>query len=422
MDKISINDLPRIKKELVGYKLTFNSNGTVKFNNKNNEIVYELNDYITMVNELSMPDYNNCILNIDASIAKYFGIDSEYQSNLLVDEILASKKYKHIAIMLLDGMGTYIINNNLEENSFLRMHKICDIKAVYPPTTACAVPALCSGLEPLKTGWVGWSNYFSEVNKFVVMFRNLDYFSDEPVGINVEKDILPYKKFYQDFNTNVFELGPSFTPSNCQSFEEMCERYINEVNNKESSFCYLYWGEPDTMMHINGAYSNEAKAEIKQMDNTLNKMYENLPKDTLIIITADHGHIDVKPIYLANFKDILSLLDRVPSNEGRCAFFKVKPFRKRKFVKLFNEYFADYFTLFTKKEFIEEGYLGNSLNDENYKIKSFIGDYVAVAKKNYYFNFDPVISSEEYDEMVFKSHHAGITANEMVIPLVVMKK
>ena len=24
MDKISINDLPRIKKELVGYKLTFN--------------------------------------------------------------------------------------------------------------------------------------------------------------------------------------------------------------------------------------------------------------------------------------------------------------------------------------------------------------------------------------------------------------
>ena len=76
---------------------------------------------------------------------------------------------------------------------------MCDINAVYPPTTACAVPALCSGLEPIKTGWVGWSNYFSEVNKFVVMFRNLDYFSDEPVGIDIANDILPYKKFYQDF-------------------------------------------------------------------------------------------------------------------------------------------------------------------------------------------------------------------------------
>ena len=121
-------------------------------------------------------------------------------------------------------------------------------------------------------------------------------------------------------------------------------------------------------------------------------------------------------------KDILSLLVRVPSNEGRCAFFKVKPFRKRKFVKLFNEYFADYFTLMTKKDFIEEGYLGESLECKNSKLDSFIGDYVAIAKKNYYFNFDPLVSSEEKDEMVFKGHHAGITEDEMVIPLIIMKK
>ena len=324
--------------------------------------------------------------------------------------------------MLLDGMGSYIIKNNLGEESFLRTHKVCDINAVYPPTTACAIPALCSGIEPLKTGWVGWSNYFSEVNKFVVMFRNLDYFSNEPVMIDIEKNILPYKKFYQDFNTAVFELGPSFTPSNCQTFEEMCERYVDETKKRESSFCYMYWSEPDTTLHINGAYSKEAKEEIKKMDDILRKMEAKLPEDTLVIITADHGHIDVNPIYLANFKDILSLLVRVPSNEGRCAFFKVKPFRKRKFVKLFNEYFADYFTLMTKKDFIEEGYLGNSINEENYKLTSFIGDYVAIAKKNYYFNFDPVLASLEFDEMIFKSHHAGITENEMVIPFVVMKK
>ena len=422
MDKISINDLPRIKKELVGYKLTFNSNGTVKFRKNDSEIVYELKDYINVSNKLYMPNYNNCILNVDASISKYYGVNPKYDTFSALDNILASNKYKHIAIMLLDGMGSYIIKNNLDEDSFLRTHKICDINAVFPPTTACAVPALCSGIEPLKTGWVGWSNYFTEVNKFVVMFRNVDYFSNEPVEINVAENVLPYKKFYQDFNTKVFELGPSFTPSNCQSFEEMCERYINEIKNKETSFCYMYWDDPDKVMHINGAFSKEAKTEIKQMDDILRTMEANLPDDTLVVITADHGHIDVNPIYLANFKDILSLLVRVPSNEGRCAFFKVKPFRKRKFVKLFNEYFADYFTLITKKDFIEEGYLGNNINEENYKIASFVGDYVAIAKKNYYFNFDPVLACEEFDKMVFKSHHAGITENEMIIPFVVMKK
>ena len=178
---------------------------------------------------------------------------------------------------------------NKKIDSFIKQNKICDINAVYPPTTACAVPALCSGVEPLKTGWVGWSNYFSEVDKYVVMFRNLEYYSNEPVSINIEKDILPYKKFYEDFDTYKFELGPSFTPSNCQSFLEMCDRYIEETKDKKSSFCYMYWTEPDTVMHINGAYSIEAKNELKMMDETLKKMHERLSDDTLIIITADHG-------------------------------------------------------------------------------------------------------------------------------------
>ena len=254
------------------------------------------------------------------------------------------------------------------------------------------------------------------------MFRNQEYFSGEAVDINIEKNILPYKKFYQDFNTYTFELGPSFTPSKCETFKEMCDKYIDEIKKHDSSFCYMYWTEPDTTMHINGAYSKEAKTTLKDIDDILRKMKQDLPEDTLLIITADHGHIDVKPIYLANFKDILSLLVRLPSNEGRCAFFKVKPFKKKKFVKLFNSYFADYFTLLSKKDFIEEGYLGNNINEVNYKIDSFIGDFVAIGKKNYYFNFDPITSCESLDEMIFKSHHAGITANEMVIPFIVVKK
>jgi predicted AlkP superfamily pyrophosphatase or phosphodiesterase len=184
----------------------------------------------------------------------------------------------------------------------------------------------------------------------------------------------------------------------------------------------MYWSEPDTCMHINGAYSVEAKEILSNMDNVLKKMSEKISDDTLVIITADHGHIDVKPIYLANFTDILSMLERMPSNEGRCAFFKVKERKKKSFEKLFISYFGDYFSLLTKEEFIEEGYLGEDINNKNYKLDSFIGDYVAIAKKNYYFNFDPLISNELQDEMIFKSHHAGITENEMIIPLIVMKK
>ena len=344
MELISINDLPRLRKKLKDYNLTYNQNGFVKFSKDNEELTFKLDDYISKTPDLFMPNYNNCILNVDASISRYFGVESKYKSNEILDEILQNEKYKHIAIMLLDGMGSYIIDGNLCDASFVKTNKICDINAVYPPTTACAVPALCSGLEPLNTGWVGWSNYFSEVGKYVIMFRNVEYYSGSSLGINVERDILPYKKFYQDFESYKFELGPSFTPSNCQTFEEMCNRYIETVKDKEKSFCYMYWTEPDTCMHINGAYSIEAKKILTEMDNVLNKMSQRISDDTLIIITADHGHIDVKPIYLANFTDLLSLLERMPSNEGRCAFFMVKERKKRSFEKLFISYFGYYFT------------------------------------------------------------------------------
>ena len=416
MKTITINDLSRLNKQS---KIIANENGIVKLENNSS---YLLEDYFSFTNKLIMPNYNNSILAIDASISNYYGYDSKYNSFVELDDILSNKDYKHIAIMLLDGMGSYIIKNNLSEDSFIRQNKLCDYNAVFPPTTACAIPALCSGKEPLITGWVGWSNYFKEINKFVVMFRNQDYFTGENLNINVEKDIISYKKFYEDLPTYVFELGPSFTPSNCQTFEEMCQRYVEETKKHDKSFCYMYWSEPDTSLHINGAYSKEAKDVMNHMDNTLAKMSEEISSDTLVIITADHGHIDVKPIYLANFRDFLSLLERVPSNEGRCAFFKVKRGKKRHFIKLFNTYFGSYFVLLTKKEFIEEGYLGESVKEENYKVSDFIGDFVAIAKSNYYFNFNINCYNEEQDEMIFKSHHAGITANEMIIPLVLMKK
>ena len=172
MEKISINDLPKIKNELKGYRLTYNQEGIVKFISSNDIKEYELNDYITINEKLYMPNYDNCILNVDASLCKYYGIETKYKTFSELDSVLESKKYKHIAIMLLDGLGSYILRNNLLDNSFLKNHKVCDFNALFPPTTACCVPGLCSGIEPVETGWVGWSNYFSEVGKYVVMFRN----------------------------------------------------------------------------------------------------------------------------------------------------------------------------------------------------------------------------------------------------------
>lgn len=420
METISINDLYNLKESLgkKGYTFKENTNGKLVFFNNENTLEFLLNDYIDIQHKLLMPNYENCILNVVASVEKHYGFTPKYKTNSKIDEILNSKKYKHIAIMILDGMGSYIMRKNLSDESFLQTNKICDIRAVFPSTTACAIPATCSGLEPLKTGWVGWENYFKEIKEYVVMFRNIEYFSSKPLNINIERDILPYKKFYEKFNTNTFDLGPSFTPSNCKTIEELCNKYIQKTNELDSSFAYLYWDNPDMAMHEFGSYSQEAKNVLNNIDKALKDMSEKLSDDTLIIATADHGHIDCNPIYISKFKDIMSTLTRLPGNEGRAAFFKVTPFKKRKFEKLFNNYFGNYFALIKRKDFIEEGYLGPNYQEVNSHVIDFIGDYVAIAKSTYYFDFTP----DGNPNFIMKSHHAGITANEMVIPLIKIVK
>ena len=423
MKKILISDLHEVTKALEhdGYKFISHKKGIVTFMKGKESLQFALADYFDDQLKLLKPDYTNSSINIVASIRKYFGKKVEYATNPIVDELLASNQYKHISILLLDGLGSYMIRKNLAENSLLVSAKVSDISAVFPSTTACAVPALQSGHAPIKTGWLGWENYFKELNRHVVMFRNEDFYTGEKLDFNV-REKLPYRNFYDDLGVHSFELGPSFYPNGCQDFSELCNRFLTEIALHEQSVSYLYWGDPDYTMHETGAYSDDAKKTISQLDELLTQLKARLPEDTLLIVTADHGHIDVNPIYFTNFTDVTNTLSEIPSNEGRAAFFKVKLFHRLKFVKNFKKYFGEYFKLLTKEQFIDEGYLGLSKRKMNPYVSSFIGDYVAIATDHYYFNFNPDCYSKVDDQLVFKSHHAGMTANEMMVPLIIIKK
>lgn len=423
MKKILISDLHEVTKALEndGYKLESHRKGIVSFSKGKEKIEIALSDYIEDNLKVLKPNYENASINIVASIRKHFGKKPLYNTNPHIDELLETNKYNHVAVLLLDGMGSYILRKNLSEDSFLSTHKIADISAVFPSTTACAVPALQSGLAPIETGWLGWENYFKEINRHVIMFRNEDFYTGEKLTINV-KEKLPYDNFYSDLGVHAFELGPSFYPDGCETFAELCNRYLAEIALHDKSVSYLYWGEPDTTMHEMGAYSVEAKEKLEDINLMLAQLSERLPDDTLLIVTADHGHIDVKPIYFTNFTDITNTLVEIPSNEGRAAFFRVKLFHKMKFVKNFKKYFGEYFKLMNKDKFINEGYLGKAKRKSNPYVSAFIGDYVAIATDHYYFNFNPNYYSKEDDELVFKSHHAGMTANEMMVPLIIIKK
>ncbi|MCG2799058.1 MAG: alkaline phosphatase family protein, partial [Cellulomonas sp.] len=56
---------------------------------------------------------------------------------------------------------------------------------------------------------------------------------------------------------------------------------------------YLYWGDVDKAGHHHGWGSMQWGDEVAAVDAELSRLVRNVPKGTLVLVTADHGMVDV---------------------------------------------------------------------------------------------------------------------------------
>nr|HMM32852.1 hypothetical protein [Clostridia bacterium] len=135
--------------------------------------------------------------------------------------------------------------------------------------------------------------------------------------------------------------------------------------------------------------------------------------DAVVFLTADHGHIDVRYETLTDYPEITSMLYRPIAIEGRAAAFFVKPEHLDTFPVAFYARFGEAFLLLTKKEAMVNGLFGPG--KPHPRFEGFLGDYLAVAVS------DVALRQSELSHR-FLSAHAGLTDEEMLVPLVIVEK
>lgn len=86
---------------------------------------------------------------------------------------------------------------------------------------------------------------------------------------------------------------------------ELCSKIKLACENEGQNLISAYWDEPDHTIHYNGVKSNATYEVLKNIDDNLKKLAEEL-SDTLIIISADHGAVDVNEVYLKKLKNLMS--------------------------------------------------------------------------------------------------------------------
>lgn len=145
-------------------------------------------------------------------------------------------------------------------------------------------------------------------------------------------------------------------------------------------------------------------------------MCENISKDTLVMISADHGHKDIEKVYnILDYKELQECLFMPISLESRVVTFWVKEDMKQKFEERFNKIFGDEFWLITKEEFLNRNFLG--FGKKHGKIEDFLGNYIAMSTGS------SIIKIETYladGKPVKKSTHCGLTKDEMEVPLIII--
>ncbi len=363
------------------------------------------------------PDFNNNILNVSASLAEFLGCKNDYKTLPILNKALKNN-YKNIVFIIFDGLGINPLKINLKKDDFLNKNIKQTLTTVFPSTTTNATSTLLTNRPPLVHGMLGWSMYMSQLGKNVDVYPACDSRTGEKVDPQLINSRFRLQPYYKDAKTDyvISKVVPPYwkdgTESNIvnyQGLDEFLSKIENICQSKDKNFIYCYFSDIDQTMHKYGVSSNEAKAIITQVNDKMKLLCEKL-EDTLFILTADHGQVDIDGfVELYKDEELSSCLQTPPYLEPRAAAFKVKEGEKEKFEKLFLERYSQDFKLYTTSFLIKNGYFGERFIDN----EALLGDYIAICTNNKQFLV--------YNDMPrFKGNHSSLT-KEMLVPLIIIE-
>ena len=375
------------------------------------------------------PDYENSILNLITSILKYYNVETKHTSLKILDEKLNEKDYKNVVLLVLDGLGTHILNT--VPASFLKSHNVKTLTSVYPSTTTAALTTYYSGRPPYETGWIAWSQYFKEFGRAIDMLAHIESYEgrrfDKPV---LEKywDLMKYDSVFDRIekanpNIKAYEITPDYSDKRSRrsiranNVEEICENLELLCNTNGKKFIMAYSDRPDGLLHKYGCTSEEAKNMILDAEKQIEKLLTRINMDeTLIIISADHGHKDIEESSsILDYPEIMDLLIMPPTLESRCLAFWVKEDKKEEFENKFNSTFKDKFILLKTEDALKMNLFG--FGDKHKKIDDFLGNYLALSISNSIIRLETNLAP---GKEIKKSTHCGITKEEMEVPLIII--
>ncbi len=223
------------------------------------------------------------------------------------DNRLALKKTRSACVVLVDGLGSENLRKAAGHAPFLNTMLAASksINTVFPSTTAAAITSFGTALSPAGHGILGYQVFDRQSSAAVNMLSGWNHEAiperwqpNETVAERAKsKGVAAYAigpgEYADSGFTRLNMRGTEYLAA--RSFDERVSTAAAQLKSRQRSLSYLYFPELDQTAHSLGVGSMQWLNKLEDLDAAIKSLAAMLPADCGMLLTADHGIVDVQP-------------------------------------------------------------------------------------------------------------------------------
>lgn len=407
------------------------------------------------------PDYEGyCFANVPATLGRVLGADDGWNaesetnsSRTLPEDVLAGVDLdgiENVLLVLVDGFGFEQWRRQREHHLFLDhlsdRARVTPLTSIYPSETAAAMTTFHTGALPAEHGVIGWNVYepTADVSFEALPFQTKDG-EEPPISRSAVADAESRYRGWADagvdshFVTPFSSFDDSVTDHSYETLDELAEAIPEVVTEAEDpSYCFAYVPSVDATSHESGTESQNYRETVGEVFDAVEEAVAGLDAEvrdeTLVVVTADHGHVNTDPERNVNLDGYDWLLDALQRHgDGTPVRFSGSPRNVHLHLRdddasgdhpvgdesrvqaVAHRLRAQLDALaFTQQEALDRDLFGDVPSSETFRRR--LGDVVLTHR-----DLGTWYGDEEPDELELVGMHGGLHPEEMLVPFAAVR-
>lgn len=205
-------------------------------------------------------------------------------------------------VVVVDGLGLHNLTATADAAPTLTGAPCRPLQSGFPSTTATNMAALGTGLPGGRTGMLGYTVRNPETGGLFNLISwkggpEPEAWQQQPTIFELlaEQDLLSVSvgpwTFASSPLTRATLRGAEYDAA--ESLAERVTRTIDVLGEPDVKVATVYWGDVDKTGHHHGWQSPQWRQALSDLDTELARLAASVPPGTLLLVTADHGMVDI---------------------------------------------------------------------------------------------------------------------------------